>query len=185
MGTVDFMAPEQGIDSRRVDHRADIYSLGCTLCYLRTGRAPFAGATAAAKLMAHHDQAPSSLPAGRVARRRENALPAPRAAEKYQERPPGQEPLALNVCADPGYARGPVRRSRQAERQAADEPHEIGWGERRCSCEHGSRARSCQLAVDVALDVASDRPFQQLPRQRYRTLDMEVPRIVPTTHFET
>ena len=65
MGTVDFMAPEQGIDSRRVDHRADIYSLGCTLCYLLTGRAPFDGATVLARLMAHQDRPPSSLLAAR------------------------------------------------------------------------------------------------------------------------
>ena len=65
MGTVDFMAPEQGIDSRRVDHRADIYSLGCTLCYLLTGRAPFDGATVLARLMAHQDRAPASLLAAR------------------------------------------------------------------------------------------------------------------------
>ncbi len=61
MGTIDFMAPEQGIDSRRVDHRADIYSLGCTFCYLLTGRAPFDGATILARLMAHQDRPPSSL----------------------------------------------------------------------------------------------------------------------------
>jgi serine/threonine protein kinase len=65
MGTVDFMAPEQGIDSHRVDHRADIYSLGCTLCYLLTGQAPFEGATGLAKMMAHQDRRPASLCATR------------------------------------------------------------------------------------------------------------------------
>jgi serine/threonine protein kinase len=42
MGTGDFIAPEQGQASHFVDIRADIYSLGCTLYALLTGRAPFA-----------------------------------------------------------------------------------------------------------------------------------------------
>lgn len=44
MGTPDYMAPEQGDDSRSVDIRADIYSLGATLYKLLTGVAPFQGA---------------------------------------------------------------------------------------------------------------------------------------------
>ncbi len=61
VGTVDFMAPEQGLDSRRVDHRADIYSLGCTLCYLMTGRPPFKGENLVVKLMAHQNVDAESL----------------------------------------------------------------------------------------------------------------------------
>jgi eukaryotic-like serine/threonine-protein kinase len=45
MGTPSYMAPEQGQDAGNVDHRADQYSLGCTLYYLLSGSAPFTGKT--------------------------------------------------------------------------------------------------------------------------------------------
>jgi serine/threonine-protein kinase len=53
MGTPDYIAPEQARSARGVDIRADLYSLGCTLYFLLTGRVPFPGGTLAQKLLSH------------------------------------------------------------------------------------------------------------------------------------
>lgn len=61
LGTIDFMAPEQALDSRRADARSDIYSLGCTLYYLLTGRPLFEGESFMQKLLAHRSEPPPSI----------------------------------------------------------------------------------------------------------------------------
>jgi formylglycine-generating enzyme required for sulfatase activity/serine/threonine protein kinase len=65
MGTCDYMAPEQSLDTHKADHRADIYSLGCTLYRLVTGNTPFQGETYARLFMAHLNDPIPSLCAAR------------------------------------------------------------------------------------------------------------------------
>jgi serine/threonine protein kinase/WD40 repeat protein/CubicO group peptidase (beta-lactamase class C family) len=64
MGTLDYVAPEQIDDPHRVDARADLYSLGCTLYHLLAGRPPFSGpsfSTTGQKLKAHAFAAPPPI----------------------------------------------------------------------------------------------------------------------------
>lgn len=65
VGTPDYMAPEQAKNSSTVDHRADLYSLGCALFFLLTGRPPFPEGSPIEKLLKHQLDPPPSLPAFR------------------------------------------------------------------------------------------------------------------------
>ncbi len=61
LGTVDYLAPEQAIDSHTVDGRADIYSLGCSLYFALTGHPPFPEGTCTQRLLMHQTQQPESI----------------------------------------------------------------------------------------------------------------------------
>jgi predicted Ser/Thr protein kinase len=58
VGTIDYVAPEQ-IEGRRLDARADVYSLGCVLHETVTGRVPFEKDSDMAKMFAHVNEAPT------------------------------------------------------------------------------------------------------------------------------
>jgi serine/threonine protein kinase/phage FluMu protein Com len=74
VGTPTYMAPEQARDSANVDARADIYSLGCTLYVLLTGKPPFEGRTAVEVITKH--QSDPIVPPEAIVKRVPKALSA-------------------------------------------------------------------------------------------------------------
>lgn len=61
LGTADYLAPEQAVDSNKIDARADVYSLGMTFYFLLTGHAPFPTGTIVERLMAHQTRSPEPV----------------------------------------------------------------------------------------------------------------------------
>ncbi len=81
MGTVDYMAPEQALDAKNVDQRADVYSLGCTLYYLLSGKPMSPDGTLTQKLLWHQTE------------------PVPTLASVAPERPAALESLYQQMVA--------------------------------------------------------------------------------------
>jgi len=61
LGTFDYISPEQARDPRDVDVRSDLYSLGCTLYHMLTGRPPFPEGTVLQKLLQHQADEPPDV----------------------------------------------------------------------------------------------------------------------------
>ncbi len=61
MGTPMYMAPEQCTGIGLVDHRADVYALGCMMFEMACGRPPFGGNGVWDLLQAHQTRAPARL----------------------------------------------------------------------------------------------------------------------------
>ncbi len=61
LGTVDYIAPEQALDSHKVDPRADIYSLGATLYTILCGKVLFPGKSTAQKLLLNQTEYPTPI----------------------------------------------------------------------------------------------------------------------------
>jgi serine/threonine-protein kinase len=87
IGTVDYMSPEQAMNSQNADHRSDIYSLGITLHFLLTGKPMFGGDTVLARIMAHRETPVPLLRAARADVPREvDSIMQRMAAKKREDR---------------------------------------------------------------------------------------------------
>lgn len=112
-GTPLFLAPEQVTERSKVDHRADIYSLGCVAYYLLSGEYLFRAVSSMAVAVAHAKETPT---------------PLSEVAE--QELPRGLEDVIMRcLCKDPAD-----RPQSVAELLEALGPVDVGdeWNEERC-----------------------------------------------------
>jgi eukaryotic-like serine/threonine-protein kinase len=122
IGTPDYISPEQARNAHRVDIRADLYSLGCTLYYLLTGLAPFPTGSVVEKLLMHQKEQPRpaeelrpGIPADVLAILRK--MMAKRPDERYPG--PLEVVQALTKLRPP---EPPPTRSRPAPLQTAPKP---------------------------------------------------------------
>jgi uncharacterized RDD family membrane protein YckC len=115
IGSPLYMAPEQG-RAENVDHRADIYSLGCALYHMLTGRPPFSGPSPVGIISMHVTDRPTPvrqlapdvpLPVERIVEKMMAKLPADRFSSYDQL-------IAALQAARPGGATGSGFRRRAA-----------------------------------------------------------------------
>ena len=96
VGTPLYMSPEQASGERRINHRSDIYSLGCVLYEMLAGDPPFAGSNMQAIIARHIGENPPSLSVVRP------DLPSDlrRWVEKALAKVPADRPLSVGEFAE-------------------------------------------------------------------------------------
>ncbi len=167
MDAADYLAPEQAEGFQRADTRADLYSMGCALHYLLTGRPPFAGATPEEKLLRHREIDPIPLEALRPEAPRalgdvQRRLMAKRPGDRYRTAAEAAAALAPFCATGPegAYAAPPVL---PAALPPADlsQPGSSTAGE-------GSTADLDRVAVGPAPPASPALPLAPQPARRRR-----------------
>jgi serine/threonine-protein kinase len=175
VGTVDYMAPEQGRDSSRADTRSDIYSLGCTLYHMLAGKPPFSEGGLTERLYAHafeelpdirqfNPQVSEALMA--VLRR----MLAKQAADRYQT--PAElvkDLMEIDVHARPvsdrdilaGLAHGEAE---VTEVEKSEDDHERPSQRRTAKRRHAGESRSQDESTEESAEIKVEPPAQGMPR---------------------
>jgi serine/threonine protein kinase len=151
IGTPDYLSPEQAVDSRVADIRSDLYSLGCTMYFLLTGKPPFQAESLTELLLKHQLDQPVVLEkllpgvppqVAAIVRK----LMAKRPADRFQS--PAELIRALETAATPEAALAPGMPAAPMDAVSIDEPNNL---------RRGGRIRS--VARDLAvLAPATDTP---------------------------
>ena len=154
MGTPAFMSPEQAQDPSNVDGRADIYSLGCTLYFLLTGRPPFRGASDMATLYAHVNE--PLVPPDQLVKRVPKALSdivvnmlAKHRDQRYQTMGDVAEALEHFLGVDASKAFSPREEHAETLESGVNEFNRSTWSRRRFWA-----ALAFILATPIALGLA-------------------------------
>ena len=137
LGSVDYQAPEQALESADFDHRADIYALGCTLYYLLTGQPPFPDGTLPERILKHQHEQPKPLvelrketPAGLIAVCEKMMAKDP--ADRYQSGAEVSEAIAaLRLAARKPKRAAPLKKAEALEEEPAAGPVVVTNGARK------------------------------------------------------
>ncbi|MEX1186423.1 MAG: protein kinase [Gemmatimonadaceae bacterium] len=108
LGTPQYMAPEQAMGDKSVDHRADIYALGAVTYEMLTGEPPFTGPNSQAVVAKILTTDPSSL----VSKRRSVPPHVESAVLTALEKMPADRFASAAEFADAIAGRGPVLETR-------------------------------------------------------------------------
>ncbi|MEU8698473.1 serine/threonine-protein kinase [Streptomyces sp. NPDC048680] len=165
MGSAPWMSPEQA-QGKTVDHRSDLYSLGCLLYELITGAPPFGGRDALAQLIAHvmeEPLAPSGSSNAESSAGRDITPPLDRLVLELLAKSPDHRPFSASLVA----ARlGGVRESLGEMPTAAVPP-----------------AQSPEMDLSAVLPPVPAEEMRKVPRRpsRRQFLVIAVGVVVPTT----
>ncbi|HVU50587.1 MAG TPA: serine/threonine-protein kinase, partial [Polyangia bacterium] len=109
LGTPLYMSPEQARGAKTIDHRTDVYALGCVLLELATGQPPFVRKGPAQVIVAHlHEPAPSASSLEPTVPPELDALIAEMLAKAPEKRPQSMAAVLARLTEPPAAAPGRV-----------------------------------------------------------------------------